>query len=576
MRNVALAATLSAQVLAVTEPAAWAQSTASAASSLAAAKKAAAAKNWTTALTEYQAANKAQPSAEALKGIGDAYFETKQDGEAYAAYEEYKSKYPSKGRSPVDDRLEVLAKRTGLVSVSTSEPGATVSVDDKPAGATPLGAPLRLSAGAHKVRLTKDGFAPFERTVSVVAGGIVSVDGKLDAVSSKGRVSVRERNGRPIRVIVDGIDMGDAPWSGELEAGSHDIVGKGSSYAAAPEKVTVERGATREVELVASSTTGTLKITTSDGRGVIYLDDKLVGEGSFGADIPAGTHTIRVTREGYDSHEETIDLKDKENRTVTVTMAMGSKVETGPIVKEGRRVEGIYGGVGILATFLPGGFQSSMEKLCDSDTRPVELGSCGGGSGVGGGLTGFVGYHWDPIGVELYGGAQYDQASPNLDWNASSVDPGIAADPPRTENFTIRRAGGFLTARVRLSLQTEKFRFSVASGVGIAYRALFLERETVSKADSNLRDVYLPDAQGYWSPVFSFEPTVQYRATPTMAVALGLSLLVESPRSFGDIPTTAPDGDRRLGPSGLTTRAYELASGTQVFIGPYVGLMFGP
>ena len=31
-----------------------------------------------------------------------------------------------------------------------------------------------------------------------------------------------------------------------------------------------------------------------------------------------------------------------------------------------------------------------------------------------------------------------------------------------------------------------------------------------------------------------------------------------------------------LGPSGLTTPAYDLATGTQVFVGPFIGMMFGP
>lgn len=82
--------------------------------------------------------------------------------------------------------------------------------------------------------------------------------------------------------------------------------------------------------------------------------------------------------------------------------------------------------------------------------------------------------------------------------------------------------------------------------------------------------------EGYLSPALSLEPSVRYRLGRTTAVSLGLSLLVESPRAFDQIPTTKQDSRRALGPSGLTTPAYPLASGTQVFVGPTVGMMFGP
>lgn len=49
----------------------------------------------------------------------------------------------------------------------------------------------------------------------------------------------------------------------EVEAGPHDVAGRGSGLVAAPEQVTVDRGQTRNVELVASSSTATITIGTS-------------------------------------------------------------------------------------------------------------------------------------------------------------------------------------------------------------------------------------------------------------------------------------------------------------------------
>jgi hypothetical protein len=230
----------------------------------------------------------------------------------------------------------------------------------------------------------------------------------------------------------------------------------------------------------------------------------------------------------------------------------------------------------LLLTFLPGGMKHSMQTTCQGD-KPFELTSCSGeGGAVGGGLTGFLGYHWDPVGVELFMGGQYDQSSPTLNWAASSTDPGLGPDPARTEEFNVRRVGGFAIARIRLTLQGEKLRFSVAGGVGISYRSMLLTRDTTAIANRAFRDAFVPDAEGYLSPALSLEPSLQYRIGRATALSLGFSVLVESPRAFDQIPTTTQVGGNSLGPSGLTTPAYQLATGTQVFVGPTLGMMFGP
>ncbi|MBX3185903.1 MAG: PEGA domain-containing protein [Labilithrix sp.] len=549
--------------------------------SLANGDKAARAKDWTGALKEYEAANKAAPSAEALEGMANAYVQLKRDGEAYAAYDEYLKTYgakvPAAKKAAAEARLKELAARTGALALENVEAGAAVAIDDAPYGTTPLAGPIRLSAGPHRVRITKEGFVPFDQAPNITAGATTSLPVKLEAATTKGRLSVREKNDKPIRVLVDGVDMGDAPWSGEVEAGAHDVGGRGGALVAAPEKVTVERGKTREVELVASSSSATLKISTNDGKGLVYIDGKLVGEGTFSADVPAGQHTIKITREGYDPFEETIDLKDKETLSRSVTLTLVSKIETGPLQKEARPLEGLYGGFGLMPVFQPGGASSSMQRSCESATKPAELSACDSGwGGAGGGLNGFIGYHWDPVGIELFGGGQYDHSGNTLSWAASSVDPGIGPDPARTEAFDLHRIGAFGAARIRVTFQGEKLRFTFAAGVGLAFKAMILTRESQVIANSAIRNVHVPDGQSYLSPLVSLEPTMHYRLGPHTSVGLGLAILIESPNSFNQIPTTPQDGSLRLGPSGHTTPPYEMARGPQVFVGPTIGMMFGP
>jgi hypothetical protein len=53
-------------------------------------------------------------------------------------------------------------------------------------------------------------------------------------------------------------------------------------------------------------------------------------------------------------------------------------------------------------------------------------------------------------------------------------------------------------------------------------------------------------------------------------------MLMDSPRVFDSIPRSNREQSHFLGKSGLTTPSYELATGTQFYIGPSIGMMFGP
>lgn len=543
---------------------------------LAAGDKAAQTKDWSAAITAYDAANKATPSDAALDGLANAHFQLKHDTEAYAAYEEWLKTYGAKNagkKAANEKRLKEIADRTGSMEIAVNEPGATITIDDKPVGKSPLASPLRLSVGPHRVRVQKDGFLAFDGTPNVAQNVPNKVDVKLEAQSGKGRLSVKEKTGKAVRVFVDGVDMGDAPWAGDVDAGQHEVVVRSPTLVGAPEKVTIERGKQRDVEIEASSSTASVKISTVDGKGLIYIDDKLVGEGSFSGDIPSGVHKLRITREGYESFGEEITLEQKQNFVRNITMSLSGAIQTSAVEKDKRALEGIYGGFAIPLWF-GSGYGSSVEKACDN--KPVELAGCDPGSGIGSGLQGFVGYHWDPVGVEFFFGGGYDQVGSKLDWNASSTDPGLGPDPARTEEFTVRRIGGFGAFRVRYTYQIEKVRFTVAGGVGLSYRALFLTRDASAKADSNQRDVFVPDSQTYLSPLITLEPAVYFRLGQPTALGVGFSFQMEAAGSFSDNPRTQGDGGRKIGLVGITTPSYELASSTQIFFGPFIGMIFGP
>ena len=186
--------------------------------SLASGDKAARAKDWAKAQADYEAANAAAPSADALDGLANAHYQQKHDAEAYAAYESWIKTYgttsPAKKRA-AEARLEELGSRTVTPRSSSRRRAAPRSTSTT----SPWGrrrSPRRSVSRSARIASASPRTASFRsirrRTSPRARPRRVQV--KLEAQTTKGRLSVREKSGKAIRVFVDGVDMGDAPVGG--------------------------------------------------------------------------------------------------------------------------------------------------------------------------------------------------------------------------------------------------------------------------------------------------------------------------------------------------------------------------
>jgi hypothetical protein len=237
--------------------------------------------------------------------------------------------------------------------------------------------------------------------------------------------------------------------------------------------------------------------------------------------------------------------------------------------------DGLYGGVQLLAAFQPSGSGTTLADACDTTgaTR------CKPGSVKGGGLAGYIGWMFTPLGLELALLLSGDVVQPEASFDGvtgSEINPILAA-PARDERFTIGRVGGGAVVRARFAYSVSRFRFSAAAGPGLAYRYLMLTRDTDAVGGAS-GEVASPGAS-YVSPMLSIELAGQLRLGRSTALALGVTSWFEH---AGDGVKSEPRNNAALfSPSGTPVAAqatpeYDMANGTQWFIGPFVGLAFGP
>jgi hypothetical protein len=476
-------------------------------------------------------------------------------------------------RDAITKRLAELDAMVGTLQIVVNEADADVVVDGAPAGKSPLPKPVTLTSGPHRVRVTKPGFAPFEQAPNVAGRGAGTLTVTLEKDARKSRLTVKEKANEAVRVLVDGVDMGPAPWSGDVDPGEHEIVLQSPSAKAAPEKVKLDPGQAKDLVLSVTSTTATLKVSVVDGKGLIRIDDKVVGEGVWSGTLPAGKHRLTVSREGFDPFEEEITLAERDTISRSITLNLPQTVRTGEIKEQSDAIDGLYGGVGLTGVTMPGGNGNDVQLSCEKGTPK----SCESSTPKGAGLSGFVGYHWDPVGLELYLLGLYDQTKPTATFDQSPLN--LNSDPARTESFAIYRAGGTGALRARVTFQTKAIRFIGAAGVGMSYRAAFLKRDVATP--NGLKDTHVPDSITYTAPAISLDLGAGFRLGRPTTLYLSFSLLAESPRAFNQDTKVAPDPTRALGAEGkipvaITTPGYQLASGAQVYTGISLGIMFGP
>jgi len=64
------------------------------------------------------------------------------------------------------------------VTIKSTPDGAEITIDDKFVGTTP--STIQLPSGEHKITVTKSGFKPWERMMTVNPSGSISLNAELE------------------------------------------------------------------------------------------------------------------------------------------------------------------------------------------------------------------------------------------------------------------------------------------------------------------------------------------------------------------------------------------------------------
>jgi hypothetical protein len=228
--------------------------------------------DYRAALVEFKRAYTLAPNPAVLYNIGETEYQLQDYAGALTSFERFlaEASVGDARRAEVDGNLAILRARVGHLSVTTAPAGADVSIDDQPAGKTPLERPLLVSIGRRTIVATMPGRAAVTRTVDVAAEDNLAVSIELpEPAEAPARIettfhpSTRPPSGPPgatLRIVGWTATAALAAGAGVMGAlalrESHDLESERGSFPASAQSLGHDASLTQTYSLIADSLTG--------------------------------------------------------------------------------------------------------------------------------------------------------------------------------------------------------------------------------------------------------------------------------------------------------------------------------
>lgn len=326
---------------------------------------------WDAAVVEFLASRASLPTSNNTYNAAVALRKAKRFDEAVDMYETLLREFPEivKSEKEIAEReLEQLRASVGSIELTRGVPNAKIVVDGRERGVYPLTAPLRVGTGSHTVRVSADGYLPFEARVDVVGGQRAQVVVVLAALTSAGRLSVSEQTGKSLEVVVDNAAVGKTPWEGALAPGEHTVVLRGEgNLGTQPVRPSLSRDQVVTLNLLAEHLDASVRVDPVPANSTVSIDGIVLGRGGWQGRLRAGNHAVGASSEGFLPFARTVALKKDAVALVPANLERDPNFFAGP--RPSLAVE--------LDSALPLGVVSGSE-VADACT-----GSCSAGVPVG-------------------------------------------------------------------------------------------------------------------------------------------------------------------------------------------------
>ena len=218
-----------------------------------------------------------------------------------------------------------LVPENATVIINSDPAGAHVQMNGKEIGDTPVLLP-DLALGSYSATVQMQGYTRRDISWKVQNGRPILINVPL--MNNIGTLSLSS-DPEVAEIEIDGKTYGNTPFRDFFEQGQHTIRLTKTGYKPYEKTVTVKRDETTDVNAVLETLPGSLAIDSDPAGAALFINGVDYGVTPYSRDsIEAGDYTVRLTKEGYDTLEQTVTVHPGEpmSRTFTLDSNLGSIV----------------------------------------------------------------------------------------------------------------------------------------------------------------------------------------------------------------------------------------------------------
>ena len=262
-----------------------------------------------------------------------------------------------------------------VVRFESTPPGAVVLLDgDLLCSATPCR--KRIEAGSYRVSMQMERYHPSTKDIDVKSGM------SAVAVSLKPKFARLTVTTKPpgLAILLNGKKVGEAGLQGrELDPGAHELIVDERCYLRSGERVVLEEGQDRTVELVAKQRKAGLRVDVEDSAGNIldgrvWVDGKDLGDAPGPFELRLCSQKLEVRSAGAGTWSSALELQD--NQVTKLQVVLGALPATALEALERDLRQGMAADeatvVGLYRESCDGGYQVACRWLQERDgQRPT-------------------------------------------------------------------------------------------------------------------------------------------------------------------------------------------------------------
>ena len=282
------------------------------------------------ALEHYLASNRLAANANVTFNIARCYELLGRSAEAFRFYSDYLAvELSAEDRALATAARDRLRPRVAILRVESDPPGATIFLDRRELGArgrTPR--ELAVAPGTYTVLVEMPGHLGAQSQATTVAIG-ESGAVRLSLERVMGELSVMgEPLGAQIRLDDEASEVvGTIPATIPATPGAHTVIVTAPGHTQMRSDALVVARETTRLEVTLPPEAGSLVVRTEQPGALIEIDGEAAGfTPAVISDLASGRHHVRLSRAGFRTYEEDLEIRPRERNTVETRLHLLSEV----------------------------------------------------------------------------------------------------------------------------------------------------------------------------------------------------------------------------------------------------------